>query len=649
MTNTSSFRERAQTFLPVFLLFGYAAVASGADTYDPVTHQLSAPRLVIGNSTYLNVVLTPGALVSLAGGVPNGGVDTYNPVLNEVTVPSVTVGATTYMNVVAKVASLQSIGAANWVDSYSTSNGQLRVATALVNSTIYNNAVVTVGSIVGVAGGMPSSSGDQYNPATRQLMIPAVQVGNLVYTNALITVASVVSLGAASRFDDAPVEGLCYSTGPSASSVDSATSIKGQYLYDAGDVVLFWVDGTGGGCTGTASTSPNSVSLGFLKPTGSEASVLAFAGGLEAAETLTALNVGTSALMDVGGLVLSPSDVTNLDKFVKTEGTSLPSNANGSVDTLFRVVQTDTIMASTSAPPAFVTPIAPNSSTITSVLADTVVDNLVTAFTDLVGQPTGITVPTSGQLKFTLATSHYTCPICATPSTIYSNATASFIYLDGHGHTTQVGNPGTDVITTANLADKTQSGTYAISGNVLSKSLTGTSATDGYTYSFTYGIRENYSDATTSLGTSPTPFVIRYTSGPFSGGVFSTGDSAVDSINLTPLTLSELAGKTVTTPANGCPNNENVLTFVGVGAGPSSVTLSQSCGGLPLTLTASAISGVIEGTDTSGYIIYVGLSGSGLVAGAQFILIQEAAGSLGANGNGNPYQWNVGAPITSVD
>jgi hypothetical protein len=650
VTNTSSFGRRAQAILPTLLLFGYAAAAPGADIYDPATRQLNVRQLVIGNSTFSNVVLTPGQVLSLGGGAPDGRADTYNPALNQITIPAVSVGATTYTNVVATVANLQSIGSANWVDSYNSSSGQLRVAAAQVNGAGYNNVLVTVGTVIGVAGGMPSGSGDQYNPGSRQLAIPAVQVGKHIYTNALITLGSLVSLGAASRFNDAPVTGLCYGTSPSASSTDSATNVNGQFLYDTGDLVLFWVDGTGGGCTGTMSSAANSVPLGFSKPTGTQSSVLGLAGGREAAETLAALNVGSSALMDVSGLLLSSSDAASLAKFIKTEGAALPSSAGGSVDTFFSAVQADTVLASDSAAPAFAMPVPANASITTSVLADNVVADLLATFAALPGQPTSITVPTNGELKFTLATSRYTCPICAAASTVYTSATASFIYLDGQGHAIQIGNPGTDAITTSNLADKTLSGTYTISGNVVSKSLTGIAAPNGDTFSFTYGISEDYSDGKTSLGISSAPFVIRYTSGSFSGGVFSTGDTAVESIELTPMTLADLAGKTVTTPANGCPNNENVLTYVGVGAGPSSVTLTQSCGGaLPVTLTSSAIPGLIAGTDTSGYIVYLGLLGSGLVAGAQFILIQESAGTLGSNGNGSPFQWDIGAPISSVN
>jgi hypothetical protein len=312
-------------------------------------------------------------------------------------------------------------------------------------------------------------------------------------------------------------------------------------------------------------------------------------------------------------------------------------------------VKADTVLASGDAAPTFVTPVASNPSMNTSVLGNTVAGNLLSSFGSLPGQPTTISIPSSGQLKFTVATSRYTCPLCAALTTVYSSASASFLYFDGHGHVTQINNPGTDVITTANLADETQSGTYTINENILSKSLTGTSAFNGDTYSFTYAITANYADATTLLGSSPSPFTFTYTSGPNSGRVFRTGISVLDSIDLTPVTLSMLPGKTIATGATGCPNSENVLTFVGVGSGPSSVTMSQSCGGLPVTLTQSAIPGLPEGTDTSGYIDYVGLSGSGLVAGAQFIQIQESAGSLGANGNGNSFQWNIGSPIISVN
>ncbi len=632
------------------LMLCCASAAHAADTYNPATKQLSIPALVIGNASYSNVVVNVGSVLSDQQGAPDGSADTDNPTNEELTIPAVNVGAKTYTNVLITVASLVSIGSANWIDSYDAANGQLRISSIQVGSATYNNVLITVGSILGATGGMPNNAGDQYSPANRELIISAVQLDSHIYTNVAITVDGIVSLGAASRFNDAPVQGLCYSTSPSASATASATNVYGEYLYDAGDVVAFWIDGSGGGCAGTSTNTSTSVVLGYLTPTGSQTSVLAFAGGLEAAATLTALNVGNASLMNVSGLQLLSSDAANLSKYIKEEGYALPASANGSVDTFFSAVQADTLVAADFAAPAFVTHVAPNASSTNSVLGNTVAGHLLATFAGLPNQPTSITVPAGGRLRFSLATSRFTCPVCTLPATVYTGDSASFVYLDGHGHVTQFNNPGTDVITTAILPIRRNPGLIQSMKTSFQSPLTGTSAFNGATYSFSYSLTENYFDGTTSLGSSPAPFTITYTSGTENGRVFRTGFSAVDSVDLTPVTLAMLAGKTIATPANGCPNNENVLTFVGTGAGPSSVTYSQSCGDLlPVTLVPSAIPGVLEGTDTSGYIIYLGVFGSGLAAGAQFVLIQESAGSLGSNGNGNPYQWKISGPIISVN
>jgi hypothetical protein len=173
-------------------------------------------------------VVTPGSVLSVHGGGANGSVDTYNPALKQLTIPTVHVGAKTYTNVLITVASLVSIGSANWVDTYYSANGLLHLASVQVGSANNNNAFIMVGSIVSVRGGMPTVSEDTYNGANRQLTIPAVQVGNHIFTNALITVAGVVSAGAASRFNDAPVQGLCYGSRPSATGTAATTSINGQ-------------------------------------------------------------------------------------------------------------------------------------------------------------------------------------------------------------------------------------------------------------------------------------------------------------------------------------------------------------------------------------------------------------------------------------
>ena len=165
--------------------------------------------------------------------------DTYNPANNELTIPAVSVNGTTYNNVLITVGKPVSIGAASWVDSYSLSNGQLRIPAVTVGSVVYNNVVASVGlsDIAGLAGGMPAEAQDAYNLSTGQLKVAAVQVGSAYYTNVALNIGlkNILSLGAASTFEDAPVQGLCYSTSPSATATASPTNLSGQFAYDAGD------------------------------------------------------------------------------------------------------------------------------------------------------------------------------------------------------------------------------------------------------------------------------------------------------------------------------------------------------------------------------------------------------------------------------
>jgi hypothetical protein len=643
---TSSLRRHAQSAMTVLLFLPCAFAVYGADSYNGT--YLTIPSVVIGSATYSDVVVTPGRVLNVGGGAPNGSVDTYNPANSQLTIPSVVYGANTYHNVLITVGGLISIGSASWVDTYDSSSRQLRISSVQVGSTVYNNAVITPATIINVGGGMPAEVQDEYNSANRQLTIAAVQDGTQIFTNVTITVGEVISLGAASRFDDAPVEGLCYSTSPSATASASPTNVNGQFLYDSGDIVSFWIDGTGGGCTGTAASSSGSVSLGQLAPTGSQSFVLAIPAGFEAGATLTALNIGNANLMDVGGLRLLSTDAASLDQFISSQGATLPAGTSGSVDTFFRGVQADTVLASDSAAPPFVSPVAANASTEVSNLENKVMSDLLATAGNLPGQPTSISVPPSGELKLTMAGSEYTCPICAAPATTYSSGSASFVYLDGHGGLVQFVSPGDAAITASNLADLTTTGTYSIDANVLSKSGTGTDVTNAYTYSFSQDVTENYLDALTLIATAS--FSKTFTSGPYQGGEFARGSLAFNSYLLGSLTLPVLAGHTITLPGCG-PTTPNVLTFVGVGAGPASVTetQSQTCGSvLPLTYTSTEIPGVLKATDTSGFIGYFGLYGAGLVPGANFVIIQEAPG-VGSSKNGSVQQWAVVGPILSVD
>lgn len=99
--------------LSILLLLGGSGGAL-ADTYDAATNVLTIPLVTVGNTSYTNVRITVGAVISLGGGTANT-YDTYDAATNQLTIASVTVGATTYTNVVITVASLISIGGSTLV------------------------------------------------------------------------------------------------------------------------------------------------------------------------------------------------------------------------------------------------------------------------------------------------------------------------------------------------------------------------------------------------------------------------------------------------------------------------------------------------------------------------------------------------------
>jgi ELWxxDGT repeat protein len=174
------------------LLLAYAAAARGADTFNGTS--LSVPVVAVGSANFFNVVVTPGTVVSVGGGIARSNEDSYNPANGQLTIPTVVYGASTFTNVVATVANLVSIGSVTGADSSSGSTLSIP-SVQILDGPVYTNVVVTIGTIVSTGGGLPQNVRDVYNPASRQLTIAAVQLGNKVYTNALITVGSVVSVG----------------------------------------------------------------------------------------------------------------------------------------------------------------------------------------------------------------------------------------------------------------------------------------------------------------------------------------------------------------------------------------------------------------------------------------------------------------------
>jgi hypothetical protein len=125
--------------------------SGGVPSYDPASGQLTIPQVMFDSIKYYNVVAAAGSPVSI-GGV--SGADTYNPASNQLTIASVQVaGGSTYNNVVITVGSIISVGsgmpiAAN--DQYQRATNQLLIPAVQVGDKVYTNVVITAGAILSV-------------------------------------------------------------------------------------------------------------------------------------------------------------------------------------------------------------------------------------------------------------------------------------------------------------------------------------------------------------------------------------------------------------------------------------------------------------------------------------------------------------------
>jgi hypothetical protein len=176
----------ARTLVTAVLYLACTCEAYAADMYNGA--DLWITSIVIGNATYSAMLVTPGTIVSIQGGAPNGSQDSYDPATNQLTIPSVVYGANTYNNVVITVQTLVSIGSVSGADTYVGTT--LSVAAVQVGTATYNSVAVTVGQVLGVAGGMPNAISDSYDASSSQLSIPAVQYAGKVYTNVTVTVSA---------------------------------------------------------------------------------------------------------------------------------------------------------------------------------------------------------------------------------------------------------------------------------------------------------------------------------------------------------------------------------------------------------------------------------------------------------------------------
>jgi PASTA domain-containing protein len=197
----STLPQRARALPAVAALMICAMQAHGVDNYDGT--DLTIPAVNSGNAIFTNMVVTPGSILGVRGGTPDGNVDSFIPSSEELTIPAVTVGtdntyitATNYYNVTIKVGTLVSAGSVAGADVF---NGSVLIipSVQVAGGSAYTDVVITVGSIVSAGAGMPASVQDSYDPAGKQLTIAAVmdQADGKVFTNAIVTVGSILSVG----------------------------------------------------------------------------------------------------------------------------------------------------------------------------------------------------------------------------------------------------------------------------------------------------------------------------------------------------------------------------------------------------------------------------------------------------------------------
>jgi uncharacterized secreted protein with C-terminal beta-propeller domain len=108
MTKDTTFFRRLGVLLLLAAVNVSAAMA--ADVYNSANNQLSIASVDVSGTTYTDVVVTVGTVLSVAWGAPIGAYDSYNSALNQLTIPSVQVGNLIYTNVVITVGQVLRVG-----------------------------------------------------------------------------------------------------------------------------------------------------------------------------------------------------------------------------------------------------------------------------------------------------------------------------------------------------------------------------------------------------------------------------------------------------------------------------------------------------------------------------------------------------------
>jgi hypothetical protein len=127
--------------------------ASGAIVYNPASGEVTVPEVTVGANTYYNAVATVTDLVSVAS---VSGADSYSGM--DLTISAVQVGGTIYRNVVITPGKILGIAGGMpkvALDQYTPSTGQLLIPAVEFAGKVYTNVTITVGTVVSVNGSPP--------------------------------------------------------------------------------------------------------------------------------------------------------------------------------------------------------------------------------------------------------------------------------------------------------------------------------------------------------------------------------------------------------------------------------------------------------------------------------------------------------------
>jgi hypothetical protein len=378
-------------------------------------------------------------------------------------------------------------------------------------------------------------------------------------------------------FLDAPTKGLSYLASPS--GLSGTTDAGGKFNFQSGDTVTFTL-GVGSGPIAVGSWQP-------AVPSGG-ASALVFVqslnNGLQVAQILQSLNHGSATAMDVSGLALAASDVTNINNFIASGGTALPLGAASDVALLASV------QANAGSQPFVVAGGASVSATL-SALKTTISGLPATAGIALGSVLPGQAVFHEGSVSGSGSThADFGITYFKTDQTIANvNANA--------GNSIQTG----ATYSTANSA-----------GNVLT--ISGGGITDTITVSYIDKAQGLWSDRASDASTG-------------------AGSYAFLQSTFAP---SVVAGKTLTIAGSigKCGGVPFQLTVDSLGA-----NFQTNCqGSMPGTkgsgtIASSAIPGVLTFTDsTSGSVHYVGLVAGGTIAKGSLAVVEATASTSASNG-----------------